>query len=256
MNRLVFIFLAVFLLFCESTLGSQNVVVSSGGKYIVCRVNTVHDGHTMTVTDKTGKEHRVRLYGVGTPDRGVDFGPQSYQKLKSMVEGNVVKLSVVGKDDQNTAHVHLLYNDLDVNGTLIQSGYGWVDPSFCSHQICGNWKTHQKDAKRNHLGIWPHLNEVEPWIWFSPQNTGPINYKVETAQRYSPTTPIKKTTSSVNETKTYRINRGQTTISAYEYRPYPKSWTFIIPRKPALESGKASDKMRKFPSRKQQTQKP
>lgn len=211
------------------------VIAATGEEYIPCIVETVHDGNSITVSDHTGRHHRVQLYGVKTPTLDQDFGIEPFIFLKSMIAGKEVSLAVVGRDSLNIPNVRLHHNDVDVNAALLESGYAWLDPSSCNHAICDQWRAQQDSAKKRHIGIWGILEEVEPWIWFAPkESTGPMTQQLDSRQNSDHTTPLLKAQASRRDTQKYTVKRGRTTINAYEYNPYPKSGGYLIPiyRKP------------------------
>lgn len=51
------------------------------------RVVYVQDGDTLTLLDPDKRQHRIRIAGIGTPEKAQPFGNRSRQNLASMVHG-------------------------------------------------------------------------------------------------------------------------------------------------------------------------
>jgi endonuclease YncB( thermonuclease family) len=56
------------------------------------RVVGVQDGDTITVLDSSNANHRIRLLGIDTPEKGQAFGTQSKQNLSEAVFDKVVTI--------------------------------------------------------------------------------------------------------------------------------------------------------------------
>jgi len=82
------------------------------------RVVAVTSGDTITVLDGYNIEHTVRLVGIDAPERGQPFGPESTERLASMVSGKQVFVAAT----RNDRYGHIL-------------GKVWVQPGDCP--ACG-----------------------------------------------------------------------------------------------------------------------
>lgn len=129
------------------------------------RVTKVSDGDTFKI-DMNGQTETVRLVGVNTPEtvdprRSVEcFGKEASTKLKSLIEGNVVRLEVdATQSDRDRYHRLLRFAFLpdgtDIGLELLSEGY--------AHESLYSQKPHlyrdayvvaQTQAQAAQLGLW------------------------------------------------------------------------------------------------------
>jgi micrococcal nuclease len=124
-------------------------------------VTKVTDGDTIHVTYR-GKDERVRLIGVDTPEvawyggHGKCFGPEAGRYTQSRLDGATVSLHFdVGLRDRYgrlLAYVYL--GDELYNLTLVQLGYARADPVPPDTRMAGAFSDAQAEARAAGRGLW------------------------------------------------------------------------------------------------------
>ena len=124
----------------------------------------ITDGDTITVLNsKTLKDVKIRLYGIGTPEKGQAFSKRAKQFTSDMVFGNVVEVGAITVDHYGRT-VSLVYVEgKGVCDELIRAGLAWVYYLYCNLPICAEWKNLEAEAKEAKRGIWSEHNPVPPW---------------------------------------------------------------------------------------------
>jgi micrococcal nuclease len=128
-------------------------------RYYLC--TRVVDGDTIIVQMK-GKEERVRLIGVDTPETKhpekpvEDFGKKASAFTKRMVEGKKVTLKYDwqrrDKDGRLLAYVYL-EDGTFLNAEIVKQGYGYADTRF-PFKYLEEFRDYQKIARDNKKGLW------------------------------------------------------------------------------------------------------
>ena len=126
------------------------------------KVVGVADGDTITALNR-GKEERIRLYGIDTPEKRQAFGKKAKQFTSSMVFGKTVKVKI--KDiDRYGRTVALVYVDGEsLNEALIKAGYAWVYQRYCKEVFCKDWLNLESAARDGKAGLWSEPNPRPPW---------------------------------------------------------------------------------------------
>jgi len=160
----------------------------------------VVDGDTVVVA-KDGKEDKVRLIGVDTPET-VDprkdvqcFGKEASAYLTALLTGKTITMEADTTQDNIDKYGRLLrYIYLEdktlVNKAIIENGYGFEYTYNIPYKFQAEFKTAQNYASTNKLGLWA---DNACTITESPKVTTP------TAPVVTPTTP-KPTTPTSNYT--------------------------------------------------------
>ena len=138
---------------------------ASNAQTITCKVKTVNSGDTLTISDKTGKTYKARLYGIDAPENKQKFGEQAHRMLFVMVRDKDIDVSVAGLDSRGLPYVHVYVNGASVNGAMVKSGYAWVLPEGCKDKPCETWRSFQVFASTNKKGFWQTPNAESPWAW-------------------------------------------------------------------------------------------
>ena len=124
----------------------------------------ITDGDTITVLNsKTLKDVKIRLYGIGTPEKGQAFSKRAKQFTSEMVFGKVVEVGAITVDHYGKT-VSLVYVEgKGVCDELIRAGLAWVYYLYCNLPICAEWKNLEAEAKEAKRGIWSEHNPIPPW---------------------------------------------------------------------------------------------
>lgn len=132
---------------------------------ISCKVISVEDGDSLTVSDKSGTHHRVRLFGVDAPESGQKYGSNAQQMLSAMVAGKNVRVGVEGFSSDGAVDINVYLSRVSINAAMVKSGYAWVYPEKCKNVECQTWQKFQSFARQNKKGVWQDEKPVSPWSW-------------------------------------------------------------------------------------------
>ena len=121
----------------------------------------VVDGDTIIV-NVNGKEERVRLIGVDTPEtkhpsKPIEyFGKEASAFTKSMVEGKKVRLDYDQEKRDRYGRL-LAYVYLEdgafLNAEIVKQGYGFAYTRFPFKYI-NDFREYEKEARENDMGLW------------------------------------------------------------------------------------------------------
>lgn len=132
------------------------------------RVASVEDGDTITV-DMDGKEERIRMIGVDTPEtqdprKPVQcFGRAASDFTKNLIGSQPVRLEADEQSDNRDRYNRLLRYVYLPDGRLVQAeiikeGYGFAYTSF-PFTKSAEFKAYQQEAMNQNRGLW---NTCEP----------------------------------------------------------------------------------------------
>jgi micrococcal nuclease len=118
-----------------------------------CDVYKVSDGDTIKVTC-SGRDVKIRLYGIDTPEKAQRYGLEATQYTKQVVLGKTVDIRVVDTDRYGRSVAMVMQGDLNLNEMLVINGYAWVYVRYCKESFCDNFTSYEKRARQQHLGLW------------------------------------------------------------------------------------------------------
>jgi endonuclease YncB( thermonuclease family) len=125
------------------------------------RVVGITDGDTITVLTPNKEEVKIRLYGVDAPERKQAYGSKSKEFLASLVFGQTVIISPVGRDLYGRTIAKVFFNGRDVGLTCIEYGYCWWYQDYARKESV--YKKAQEKARKQELGLWADIKPIEPW---------------------------------------------------------------------------------------------
>ncbi|MGJ0607939.1 PhnD/SsuA/transferrin family substrate-binding protein [Cylindrospermopsis raciborskii] len=153
---------------------------------IAYTVKEIEDGDTITVTDQSSKEMKIRFACIDTPEISHSFtdslssdsryknqfswGNKAKEKLQSLLKvGNQVKLKIVDTDryGRKVAEVRLPDNTF-IQESLLKDGLAMVYHKYLYN--CTSASIVEKaelEAKQKLLNIWSDSEFMAPWSWRS-----------------------------------------------------------------------------------------
>ncbi|MBQ7618173.1 MAG: thermonuclease family protein [Desulfovibrio sp.] len=131
-------------------------------------VKSISDGDTITIYPEFARETavKVRLYGIDAPELKQEFGIESRECLKGLINDRVLKIETFGFDKYKRI-LGILYdgNGDDINQKMIQNGCAWVYAKYCKIPRCKDWVKDERKALQNKLGLWNGQEVTPPWKW-------------------------------------------------------------------------------------------
>jgi endonuclease YncB( thermonuclease family) len=122
----------------------------------------VTDGDTIIVVRK-GKQVRIGLYGIDTPEKGQPFGKKANQFTVNLVLGKRISIERMARDKHGREQALIFVGKTLVNEELVKAGLAWVHWKYCHLPICESWKNLQLRAKIDKRGFWGEPEPVPPW---------------------------------------------------------------------------------------------
>lgn len=141
------------------------------------KVVAVSDGDTIGVM-YNGKEHKVRLHGVDSPEYKQPFGQKAKQFTSDLVFNKFVTVQVKDTDKYGryVAVVTLEGSTQDnherrnLNLELVKAGFAWWYQYYAKSDK--DLKEAEDNARRDRLGLWADPNPVAPWEWRKANASG------------------------------------------------------------------------------------
>jgi endonuclease YncB( thermonuclease family) len=142
--------------------------LSLAGEFTVTRV---YDGDTITVSGE-GREVKVRLYGIDTPESTQWYGQNAKQFTSSQLFGKTVSVDPIDIDRYGRTVAVVSVGDLVINKLLIEYGYAWVYDRYCRKPFCAEWKQLEEEARTAKSGLWKNPDTIPPWKYRQSSRKG------------------------------------------------------------------------------------
>jgi len=127
------------------------------------RVVRVADGDTVSVLDAGNTQHKVRLFGIDTPERDQPYGQAARRALADLVGNRRVGVVVVATDDYGRQVGTLYRGDTNINLAMIAGGHAWWYRHYAPHER--RLAVAEQAAREQRLGLWANPQPVPPWDW-------------------------------------------------------------------------------------------
>ena len=127
------------------------------------RVVRVADGDTVSVLDATNTQHKIRLYGIDTPERDQPYGRSAQRALAKLVGDKRVGVVVVATDDYGRQVGTLYREGTNINLAMVAGGYAWWYRHYAPHER--RLAVAEEAAREQGLGLWADPHPVPPWEW-------------------------------------------------------------------------------------------
>jgi endonuclease YncB( thermonuclease family) len=127
------------------------------------RVVRIADGDTLSILDATNTQHKVRLYGIDTPERDQPFGNAAKKALMQLVDEKPVGVVVITTDSYGRKVGTLYQQGVNINVAMVASGYAWWYQHYAPHER--TLAASEQQARAHGLGLWAAPHPVPPWDW-------------------------------------------------------------------------------------------
>lgn len=126
------------------------------------RVETVHDGDTVTCLDEHGRPQKIRLHGIDAPEHGQPFGDAARSALAGKLAAGSVRVEGTARDQHGRLLGTIWIDDRNLNRELVAEGWAWAFGGFSPDD---DLVTAEAGARRRRLGLWAEERPVEPRQW-------------------------------------------------------------------------------------------
>lgn len=128
------------------------------------QVVAVTDGDTIKVL-QDGRETKIRLYGVDTPEKKQAFGQKAKDFTASLVAGKIVEVEPVDQDRYGRTVGLVTVVGRSLNKELVKNGFAWVYRQYCRRGECSAWLAEESQARAARIGLWADPEPMPPWEW-------------------------------------------------------------------------------------------
>ncbi len=144
-----------------------NTILAWEGKVIA-----VVDGDLLAASHD-GREEKLRLFGVDTPDDPQDFGKEAREFTSRLVLGKTVEVVPVTLDSHGNTVAVISVGGTTLNRELVGAGLAWVYRGNCTRPECREWKETEIEARQKGTGLWLAANPIPPWEFRRSGNSFP-----------------------------------------------------------------------------------
>ena len=127
------------------------------------KVVRIADGDTLTLLDASNTQHKIRLHGIDTPERGQPYGNAAREALERLVAGKRIDVNIQDTDRYGRTVGTVYRNGQNVNLIMVQDGWAWWYERYARNDR--QLSRAQRDAKAARRGLWQDSNPVPPWEW-------------------------------------------------------------------------------------------
>ena len=129
------------------------------------------DGGDTLVAEAQGEKHRIRLYGIDSPESGQHGSIAAKRYLRGLALAHPVEVEVIETDvfGRSVAIVRRVGKESSINAAIVANGYAWVNPQWCRVDVCDSWIDLQRQARKYRLGIWSGFDLIPPWEYKEQQ---------------------------------------------------------------------------------------
>lgn len=143
------------------------ISTASFGAEIRGLVIGVHDGDTITIRSND-KIHRIRLFGIDSPELKQRFGKECQCHCATMILGKEV---VIEKRHRSYRRIvgRVFCDGEDIGRRMLQDGFAWHSTKYSNDM---KYAASSLDAFESKRGIWIDGRPTPPWEWrlLSPSN--------------------------------------------------------------------------------------
>jgi len=124
------------------------------------KVVSIADGDTITVLDAEKVQHKIRLEGIDSPEKGQAFGTKAKEKMSELVGEKEVVVTWKKKDRYGRilGDVHL--GDRLINLEMVQEGLAWHYKQYSKSKELADAEDEARKAKK---GLWGDKSPEPPW---------------------------------------------------------------------------------------------
>ncbi len=138
------------------------LLIPSVSHALTGNVVSVADGDTITILDNTNTQHKIRLYGIDTPEKRHAFGNTAKKHTSRLVFGKTVNVKAYDTDRYGRTVGVVVADGVNVNKSLIIAGLAWQYQKYCKASFCGDWLRLEKKASTSNIGPWADNDPIPP----------------------------------------------------------------------------------------------
>ena len=146
-----------------SELGAHREGTAPAAFDIEGRVVRVADGDTVSILDADNRQHKIRLFGIDTPERDQPHGQAARRALEKLVDNRRVGVVRVETDSYGRTVGLLYHGDTNINLAMVRSGDAWWYRYYAPNER--RLERAEQEARKAGAGLWADARPVPPWDW-------------------------------------------------------------------------------------------
>lgn len=123
----------------------------------------IADGDTLTLLDAHNTQHKIRLHGIDTPERGQPYGNAAREALEALVAGQRIEVAIQDTDRYGRTVGTVYRNGQNVNLALVRDGWAWWYERYARND--SSLAQAQREAQAGRRGLWQDSSPIPPWEW-------------------------------------------------------------------------------------------
>jgi endonuclease YncB( thermonuclease family) len=120
-------------------------------------------GDTVSLLDENNTQHKIRLYGIDTPERDQPYGLAARRALTRFIDANNIGVVVVETDSYGRQVGTLYSNGVNINQAMVASGNAWWYRHYARNER--ELAAAEREARDERRGLWAGPDAVAPWEW-------------------------------------------------------------------------------------------
>jgi endonuclease YncB( thermonuclease family) len=132
------------------------------------KVVGITDGDTLTLLDATNTQHKIRLAGIDSPEKGQPFGQHCKKSLSDLAYDRDATVESSKLDRYGRVIGKVLVDGQDVNLEQVRRGCGWHYKKYQNEQPLDDrlsYNAAEESARASKVGLWADNDPVPPWDW-------------------------------------------------------------------------------------------
>ncbi len=141
----------IFFLTCQHAIAQQKIF----GKVV-----RISDGDTITILDSLNQQHRVRLHGIDSPEKGQDYYQVAKEYIGQLCFQREVEVSILKYDHYKRAIGKVYIDSTEVNISMLKAGLAW---HFLQFDKSEEYALAEAEARLNKRNLWSLKTAQAPW---------------------------------------------------------------------------------------------
>ncbi len=126
----------------------------------------VSDGDSITVRTEDGVSHKLRLYGVDSPEIKQDWGKEARKVAFTHAINRLVEVTPLYRDKyKRIVAIVTLPDGRILQEVMLDAGMAWVYERYCKEAFCESWRVKMNHARASRRGLWQEIYPYPPWEW-------------------------------------------------------------------------------------------
>ncbi len=114
-------------------------------------VSHITDGDTLKILTDDGRNLKIRLAEIDTPEKGQPYGTKAKKALAALAFNKRARVVEVDKDRYGRIVGRVYVGNMDVNTEMVRQGYAWVYRKYAKDKELFRL---EKEARAAKQGLW------------------------------------------------------------------------------------------------------